>query len=68
MPLFEVCKHEDHDARMLLTKAMKDQEGEITQIWRCEECKKIKVTTTFGMVEDIRQMPPDQLSKNPFGL
>jgi ribosomal protein L37AE/L43A len=67
MPLFEVCKHDDHEARMLLTKSMKDQDGELTQIWRCEECKKIKVTTAFGPIEDIRKMPPDQLPKNPFG-
>jgi hypothetical protein len=67
MALFEICKHADHDARMLLTTSWKDQEGERTQVWRCEECKAIKVTTTFDPVEDIRKMPPDQLPKTPFG-
>jgi hypothetical protein len=67
MGLFEVCKHADHDARMLLTTSWKDHDGEVTQMWQCEECKAIKVTTTFGLIEDVTKMRPDQLPRTPFG-
>lgn len=67
MALFEICKHDDHDARMLLTTSWKDQEGERTQMWRCEECHKVKVTTTFDPVEDVRKVPGGMDTKtNPF--
>lgn len=67
MALFEVCKHDDHDARMLLTTSWKDTEGERTQMWQCEECKKVKVTTTYDPIEDVRKMPGGMNTKtNPF--
>ena len=67
MGLFEICKHDDHDARMLLTTSWKDSEGEWTQMWRCEECHKIKVTNTYGPVEDVRRMPGGMdIKTNPF--
>lgn len=67
MPLFETCKHADHDAKMYLTTSWKDHDGERTQIWQCEECKKVKVMTVFDPVEDIRKMPPGHFPNSPFG-